>query len=215
MTEQKIVWLIEDSENDAEEYKQLLEKAGAIEIVFVPARPVIADYADLLTDSRTGAIIIDQRLGDFAGVSYDGIEIAEFLRSLRPELPIFILTNYADEELEDQGEAVDSIIDKKTVRKRAEVYVKRILRSVEHYQTALTEKQKRLKDLIEHKLSSGLDEADEAELQALRADLERPLGLKIARQEEIWEAELQAQEDRLSKLEEIAQSFRDALEKDE
>lgn len=214
MTEQIIVWLIEDSENDAEEYKQLLEKAGDIEVVFVPARPAIADYADLLSDGRTGAIIIDQRLGDFAGVSYDGIDVAEFLRSLRPELPIFILTNYADEELEDQGEAVDFIIDKKTVRRRAGVYVKRILRSIEHYQAALTDKQRRLKELIDRKLSSGLNEAEEAELQALRADIERPLGLKIAHIEEIWEAELQAQEDRLTKLEGITQSIRDALEKD-
>ncbi len=216
MTEQKIVWFIEDNKNDADEYGQLFEKAGDVNVVFVSARPAITDYTDLLTDDRTGAIIVDQRLSDFSGVSYDGIELADYLRYLRPELPIFMLTNYADDELlQGQGGSVDSIIDKKTVRKRAAVYVRRILRSMEHYQAALTKRQARLKELIDRKLSSGLNEAEEAELKTLRADVERPLESEMSHQEEIWKAELQAQEDRLARLEAMAQNIRDALQKSE
>ncbi|PKQ27613.1 MAG: hypothetical protein CVT63_07075 [Candidatus Anoxymicrobium japonicum] len=213
MTKGKVVWLVEDSQEEADEYGQLLERAGDIEVLFVSVRPTIADYADLLADDQTGAFIIDQCLDEYTGVAYNGIGLAEFLRSLRPELPIFILTKYLDEGLEDQGGSVEAIIDKKTVRKRGEIYVKRILRGIEHYQATLTDKQERLGYLIDRKLSGGLSEAEEVELQELRAYIERPLGLTFAHHVDKWEAELRGQEQRLEQLEKIASNFRDSIRK--
>ena len=209
----KVVKLIEDSHEDADLYQQLLEAAGEIKIEYVPARPRVADYADLAADPETGAVIIDERLSEFTGVDYTGLQVADFLRALRPELPIYILTNYANEILDDQGESVEDIIDKKTVRKAAKVYVVRILRAMQQYEAALTEQQRRLKELIDRKLSGELSEEEEAELQQLRAAIERPFAPAEIEHEHRWDEELQRQEEQLERLEKIAQEIQQAVRK--
>ncbi|HID62407.1 MAG TPA: hypothetical protein EYP49_06655 [Anaerolineae bacterium] len=211
----KVVKLIEDDHQDADLYQQLLEAAGKIKIEYVPARPSVADYADLATDPETGAVMIDERLGEFAGVDYTGLEVADFLRTLRPELPIYILTNYANEIADDQGESVEFIIDKKTVRKAAKVYVARILRAMQQYEVALTEQQRRFKELIDRKLAGELSEEEKTELQQLRAAIERPFAPAEIEHERRWNEELQRQEEQLERLEKIAQEIRQAVRKDD
>jgi FixJ family two-component response regulator len=207
-TMSKIVKLVEDSHEDADLYGQLLEAAGEINIEYVPARPGVADYADVAADPETGAVIIDERLSEFAGVDYTGLEVADFLRTLRPELPIYILTNYANDIPDDQGESVEFIIDKKTVRKAAKVYVVRILRAMQQYEAALMEQQRRLKELIDRKLADELSEEEEAELQQLRATIERPFALAEIEQGRQWHEELRQQKELLEQLEQIAKGIR-------
>lgn len=207
----KVVKLIEDSHDDADLYQQLLEAAGEVKIEYVPARPSVVDYADLAADPETGAVMIDERLGEFAGVDYAGLQVADFLRTLRPELPIYILTNYANEIADDQGESVEFIIDKKAVRKAAKVYVARILRAMQQYEAALTEQQRRLKELIDRKLAGELSEQGETELQQLRAAIERPFAPAEIEQERQWDEELQRQEEQLERLEKIAQEIQQAI----
>jgi hypothetical protein len=212
-TMSKVAKLIEDSHEDADLYRQLLEAAGEIKIEYVPARPGVADYADLAADPETGAVIIDERLGVYAGVDYNGLQVADFLRTLRPELPIYILTNYANEIADDQGESVEFIIDKKTVRKAAKVYVARILRAMQQYEAALTDQQRRLKELIDRKLADELSEEEEAEFQQLRAAIERPFGPAEIGQERQWDKGLQRQEEQLERLEKIAREIQQAVRK--
>ncbi len=207
----KVVKLIEDSYEDADLYRQLLEAAGEIKIEYVPARPGVADYADLAADPETGAVVIDERLGVYAGVDYTGLQVADFLRTLRPELPIYILTNYANEIADDQGESVEFIIDKKTVRNAARVYAVRILRAMQQYEAALTKQQRRLKELIDRKLAGELSKEEEVELQQLRAAIERPFAPAEIEQDRRWDEELQRQEEQLERLEKIAQEIQQAV----
>ena len=203
----KVVKLIEDSHEDADLYKQLLEAAGRIKIEYVPARPGVDDYADLAADPETGAVMIDERLGEFAGVDYTGLQVADFLRTLRPELPIYILTNYANEIADDQGQSVEFIIDKKTVRKAAKVYVARILRAMQQYEAALMKQQRRLKELIDRKLAGELNEEEETELRQLRAAIERPFAPGEIEHERRWDEELRQQKELLEQLEQIARGI--------
>jgi FixJ family two-component response regulator len=209
-----IVWLIDDDENDAEEYERFLELSGELEIVFVQPRPSLSDYVDLITNPDTAAFIIDQRLSDSANAPYEGLDLADYLRTLRPELPIYILTNYADDTMEGKGQSADAIIKKGNVRDYTEVTIARILRSVKRYEEALTEKQYRLKTLIDHKITNQLTDVEEKELESLRADIERSFDLALSDQEQKREVYLQEQEERLAKLEEIAQKFLKGLTKD-
>jgi hypothetical protein len=204
----KVVKLIEDSHEDANLYRQLLEAAGEIRIEYVPARPGVADYADLAADPETGAVVIDERLGVYAGVDYGGLQVADFLRTLRPELPIYILTNYANEIADDQGESVEFIIDKKAVRSAAKVYAVRILRAMQRYEVALTEQQRRLKELIDRKLAGELSAEEGTELQQLRAAIERPFATAELEHERLWDEELQQQRELLEQLEQIARGIR-------
>lgn len=214
MDKQKVVWLIEDDPEQADQFARLLQRAsdGDLVVEFVPVRPQLTDYVDLLTDERTGAVILDQRLSEQSGVSYQGIELAEFLRVLRPELPIFILTQHADDDLLHQKEeSVEFVIDKEdltSLNHVPKVHVARILRAMGYYEEALNAKQRRLKELIDRKLSEQLDEAELAELEALRADIERPTEAQMNRQEAAWEAKLQTQDEFLEQLKQITQNIR-------
>ena len=214
----KIIRLIEDNADDASLYRELLEAVGDIKIepVDVCTRPTTSDYTDLIADAETGAIIIDERLGEYGGVNYTGLQLADFLRTLRPEIPIYILTNYPGDISDDQGESVEFVIDKKTVRKKAKVYVARILRHMQQYEAALTEQQRRLKNLIDRKLTDGLNNEEEEELKQLRAKIERPSGPAIIDEENKWiererkqEEDLRRQEELLERLEKIVQKNQD------
>ncbi len=206
-----IVWLIDDDENDAEECERFLEISGELEIVFVQPRPILSDYVDLITNPDTAAFIIDQRLSDSANAPYEGLDLADYLRALRPDLPIYILTNYADDTLEENGQSADAIIKKGNVRDYTEVTIARILRSIKRYEETLTEKQHRLKTLIDRKIADELTEAEAQELEVLRSDIERPSDLVLSDQGLKQDAYLQEQEKRLAQLTEITRQFVNSL----
>jgi hypothetical protein len=213
MSEQdKIIWLVEDNATDAEQYEMLLERSHKLDIEYIHPKPDLADYSHLVSDPKTGAFLIDQRLGDGAGVPYSGIDLASFLRSLSSTLPLYILTNYPGRTEEGGSHAVDAVIDKKYVGRNAEAYVDRILRSISRYDEALAAREQRLRELIDRKIASTISEDEEKELAYLRADVERPGDLLIANESERWETSIREQRELLVDLQRIIAQLRD-LEK--
>lgn len=186
MAEKQIVWLIEDSKDEAEKYGRFLEAAGRINIKFIDAksRPSLSDYAVIATNKQTGAVLIDQRLS-LSGVSYDGIDIATFLRSIKPDLPIYFLTQWP-EDLQGIGEVVDWIIPKAGVRKSAREYVAKIQGAMQQYQKALTERARRLSQLIDRKLTGKITPRESKELERLRLEIERPHAIEEFRVRDKW-----------------------------
>jgi DNA-binding NarL/FixJ family response regulator len=206
----KAVWLIDDVKTAADEYKRFLERSKKLIVGHLTPLPSMQSYGDLINHPQTRAFIIDQRL-DKAKVPYEGIQLADHLRSLRPELPIFILTGWPD-DVEGRDESVEAIIPKDRVRKHPDVYVARILRCINRYEEALTEKQRRIKELIDLKIADRLSSEAEEELESLRADIERPAGSILAEQEARREAEFKRQAEFLERLEELTQEFRKGLD---
>lgn len=216
MAESPIVWLIEDDEEQANLFSRLVKRKGDLNLVveFVAVRPSIEDYADLVGDKRTGAIIFDQRL-DRSGVDYDGIDAATFWRGQRSDLPIFILTQHEEDDLlREQEASVEFIMDKGKVadEHEREVYVTRILRHMGRYAEALTEKQRRLQMLVDKSLSDDLSGAERDELQALRHYWERPFAGQMMQQEAAWEKDSQEQAHWLAEISGIAKDIRQTLE---
>lgn len=217
MKDHKTVWFVEDDKDEAEKYKRFLERVGNIRIKTIKPSvyPSLSDYRKLATDASTGAFLIDQRL-DQSGVGYTGMEVADYLRQVKPELPIYMLTGYPEDI--QGGEAagqVEDVIRKSEVRKWAPQYVARILRSIQRYEEAMIERQKRLDGLIDRKLAGKLTKAEESELQQLRHAIERPYGLElisaVSRREKAEEDELgllQRISERLNKLEEKSKATR-------
>lgn len=214
MAETEIVWLVEDDAEQADQYGRLLEIGSGhqFKVNYVAVRPHITDYAALLADGRTRAIIIDQRLSELSGVPYEGIEVAEFLRALKPNLPIFILTQHGNDDLllEKEG-AVEFVMGKDELIKRDTTYATRILRNIGHYEAALSKQQARLKELIDHKLAGELTTAEEVELQKIRADFERPFSVQLSSQESAWQAEKSSRAEFLQQLQQITQNIREII----
>ncbi|NTU79097.1 MAG: hypothetical protein HGA45_06800 [Chloroflexales bacterium] len=213
MSVERLVWLVEDDQDDAEECIGFLEQFGTLKVEPVSVEFSIEAYDHLLADKETGAFIIDQRLYEnIPGIPYTGIDLAEYLRVRRPELPIFILTNYPrDGELLNKGYNADSIIDKGDVGAYAQNYIYRILRSMGEYDRALTEKQQQLKGLIDKKLLGELTVEETEHLRALRSDLERPFE-RLVEEDAKELVQLAAQEERLKKLEQILKDIKKAFD---
>ena len=107
------VWLVDDNLGEADAYQRLFARGGLGNVEVKGLQNVHHKHlcAPCGTDRRTGAFIIDHNLSDQSGVQYNGLDLADFLRTLRPELPVFILTNYArDPELEEHAGSAESAI---------------------------------------------------------------------------------------------------------
>jgi len=186
MKRKTIVKFIDDDSEDAQLYKEKLETDGSLKVELVNPRefPSISDYDKILFD-KTKAIIIDQRIAEYSGVPYDGLEIAEFLRSLNPVIPIFVLTNYEKETEDiDLGWSVEYIIPKSKFRTKEQVLIhtKRILRAIGRYEDALSDRTKIFKELIDKKVSGKISEKEEKELNKIRSEFERIFSVREAKE---------------------------------
>lgn len=205
MSSRKIIWLVEDNANEADNYRRFIQRAinlgvGDLDVKILDAKdfPKPENYRELVTSDNTGAILIDYDLKR-SGVQYDGADLARYLRRIKPELSIYILTAWR-QDVEGLGE-VEDVLPKEEMRKSASEYLKAILRSMKRYEAALTKRQKRLNELIDRKLSGKINKSEEIELQKLRQEIERPFA------EEIFSSEsthAKVEADELRTLEEIA-----------
>ncbi len=183
MSSRKIIWLIEDNANEADNYRRFIQRAinssvGDLDVKTLDAKdfPKPEDYRELVTNNNTGAILIDYDLKR-SGVQYDGADLARYLRRIKPELSIYILTAYRP-DVEGLGE-VEDVLPKEEMRKSAPEYLRVILRSMKRYEAALTKRQKRLNELIDRKLSGKINKSEDIELQKLRQEIERPFAEEI------------------------------------
>jgi hypothetical protein len=201
------IWLVEDSESDAEEYKFFLERSGQLQVDLGEVYPQIEDYASVPLDDSVSAVIVDQFLAENTGVAYEGLDVAEYLRVIAPALPVFVLTNFAG-ELEEQAGAVDLVITKGNMRKHSETYIARILRRIGQYREALGEQQLRLQELLDLELSEDLDATEERELTELRKGIERPSDITLLRSGQRKDLEIEHNEERTRTLEALLQEMR-------
>lgn len=182
MSKKSIIKYIEDDPDDAKLYKNKLELHGYLAIDLVDPRkfPAVTDYDRILL-GETKAVIIDQRVEMLSGVPYKGLDVADFLRSLNPMIPIFILTNYEKETEElALGWSVEYIIAKSMLRvkEQIEIHIRRILRAIKRYEDALSENARVFKNLIDKKVSGEMTEREQKQLDRLRSDFQRVFSMK-------------------------------------
>ncbi|HMN14832.1 MAG TPA: hypothetical protein PKD55_21140 [Bellilinea sp.] len=172
------IWLIDENERELGLHKNILQNAfveykTAIRVEAVLARQSMGDYHDLLNDSRTVAIIVDQRLNEIRGIDHTGIELTKRLRSLAPKLPIYILTNYAqsDDFLGNEW-TVEDIIPKEDMHDpdTLKTIIARLLRRIDVHQSIMESREARFRDLLKKSLTEALTADEQAELSNLQLD---------------------------------------------
>jgi hypothetical protein len=202
-----LIWLVGGKKADAREQKQLLEQAAELQVVLVPLRERVDEYADLAANPDTGAVLLSASLWKRSDHTYSSADLAAFLRSLRPELPIYLITSEPDDDID----AFDGVLMARELRKRPDVYGPRLLRAAGRYQTALSERQRRLQELLDRELAavSGdiapLGAAEIDELAALRADMERAAQFKVAKHTERLELDLLERRNLVEQLEALTE----------
>ncbi len=197
-----VIWLVGGKKADSQEHKRSIEQAEPLDARLVALRERVEDYTDLATSPLTGAVLISDSIWKKSGRVYSGADVATYLRTLRPELPIYLLSD----DDEDTGDgSFDGVISAKELRKRPEVYTSRLLRAVGRYKLSLDERQQRLQTLLDRQTNGSLTLIEGEELDELRAFTERPAQVSVAKQAKRLEFELAEKRNLVRRLEALAE----------
>lgn len=127
------------------------------------------EFVVCIGEEDVAVLVLDERLHEQAheqtgeAVSYDGHNLVEFLRAGNPELPLFVVTSFADDdELQEKGPDVEAIVNRSEFVNKPEVFVKRILRAGQRFSQTHSRELTEL-GAIADKVARGAASADDAE----------------------------------------------------
>lgn len=171
------IWLIDENPDQLTTYTNVLGRLFPelrVEPVQVKARK--DEYVEpQLMSPETACIVIDQKLKETGVATYLGIDLALYFRGINTKLPIYILTNYADdaEQFEEGAWSVEDIIDKREIAdldsKHARDLKARVLRRIDVYNDLLAERERRFQQLLRKSLTTELTQAEMRELDELQS----------------------------------------------
>lgn len=141
----------------------------------------LTDYPSWIAANDVAVLIVDEELGNRAAtptghVRYKGHDLVQSLRARNKTLPIYFLTNYANQNpVKAQIPAVEGVFDKKLFRRDRDAYVKRLIRRGKDYFNSVKDQ---LADL--HMLSLKIAQGDatakeKRDAKAIQTSLELPL----------------------------------------
>jgi len=125
----------------------------AIQIRDLAPLATFAEYDSLANDPATAAFILDQKLKP-GGMTYNGTDLALYLRGIDSKMPIYILTGYAGETDEFRGfeYLIEYIIDKQHIEDpnsdNAIKHKARLLRHLDVFNDVRSARDQRFHDLI-------------------------------------------------------------------
>jgi len=169
------------------------------EITISPLAPfaTFGEYNPLVANSRTAAFVLDQRMKGSGDVTYNGTDLARYLRGIDGKVPIYILTGHPDESEDFAGSnhLVEYVIGKDHIdapdSEQAKIVKARILRHLDVFNDVRDAQEQRFHDLLLKSLKSPLTAEEQKELDDLESagttpilaaerDAERALSAKIA-----------------------------------
>jgi len=173
MQPRNIIWLIDENQHELRMLQNILKRSvpDSIEVKPIIAYKNLDDYLPILNNLQTACIITDQKLKVTGIATYTGIELAEFLRAINTKLPIYILTNFADDSDEFVGGewSVEDILRKDEltdVNKRI-ILIARLLRRIDVYEDILGEREEKFRTLLKKSMEGNIEDSDIQELEAL------------------------------------------------
>lgn len=218
----QIIWIVDEIDADLETtvtaLRRSLKDKYQVDVSPLPAltKPRKEDYLPIISDPRTAALILDQRLKSRGSVDHTGIELALFLRNVSKNLPIYIMTSYATENGEPNDEfngtdwSVEDILDKSILSKKSEMerFIERLMRRINVHVTITEEREKKFEALLLKSLDSDLTSQEQEEFD--RISFER-LGA-LALSEQIQQRQI---DDALERLEKVMSRFDKEQKKEE
>lgn len=173
----------------------------------------LTDYPSWIAENDVAVLIVDEELGSRSAsptghVKYKGHDLVQSLRARNKTLPIYFLTNYANQKLvKDQIPAVEGVFDKKSFRRDRADYVKRLIRRGKDYFNSVKDQ---LADLhaLSLKIAKGQATAKEkTDAKAIQASLELPLLTETFNTRSEWLAEYEQKVKEFEKLKKEVQKY--------
>lgn len=182
MNKQAIYFVDDDERERRGCLDVLVELLGNDEVTVSAMAPTpnYAGFAALLSDPKTGAFIVDYKLGSTGLVTYSGIDLAVFLRGISQNIPIVILTNYQSEIAITDAPRVEDIVEKNSILRdpntpKAQTFKARLLRHINVFGGIRDERETRFHELLVKSLRERLTADEEKELGILEVNRVLPL----------------------------------------
>lgn len=145
------------------------------EVLELPLEHDINRYLTHIHDLPIAAIFIDQNLDESGAVTgYTGVKLASYLRSILPDLPLYLVTAHpiqGELESEEAGNAEAVVAKTKLLldSPSSRMFRRQFLRDVGRYHDALSENQRRFRELLPRKLRGELEPNEITEYESLRS----------------------------------------------
>lgn len=173
--DRRILWLVDENRNQLATYSSRIRRMmpASVEVrAIFPFRRKEDYIEEVLGNENTSGIVLDQKLKDTGIATYFGIELARYLRSISPKIPIYILTNFTREKEQFVGSewSVEDIIDKSDMGDNAkfQIIAARILRRMAVFEDLLAAREKRFNELLKKSLNESLSVEEHTELKNLQ-----------------------------------------------
>lgn len=128
------------------------------------------ELLDQIYQSNIDFLMVDFVMRDKGHVTYNGDEIVHDYEHIMPRFPMIIFTNNSS----DAFPAVDNpniIYNKDLINSEPEKFIQIINKNIENYQNYISERKKRIGELIEKRENGGLDAKEKEELFSCQLDL--------------------------------------------
>ena len=179
----------------------LLDNPG-LEIKAQEPLKIFAEYNSLVAESKTAAFILDQRMKGSGIVTYNGTDLAKYLRGIDGKIPIYILTGYAAEVQDFAGSEhlIEYIVGKDEIEDpnsdRAKIVKARMLRHINVFNDVRDEQEKKFHELLVKSLHEPLTSDEQKEMDQIDGVTTAP----IVAAERTRERELSHQLEKLQAL---------------
>lgn len=146
------------------------------DIVFFDDKKSVSTL-DLLVEqinsTKIDALAVDYKLADKGDFCYNGDDVVRKLQQCKLHFPVFLLTSYADDAIDDSDVAF-LVYDKDNVKDNgtSQILIRKIKSSIRSYKRLISNKEKRLEALEKKQTSiEGLSKDEEQELINLHFEM--------------------------------------------
>jgi len=171
----EFIYFVDESENDrfanGEELKALFCNTD-FEVVSEAPLDALQDYIEVVAGGHVVAFMLDQNMR-VGGCSYDGIDLARFIRNMDANIPIYIITasTVAIQDIGSEQYIVDDVIEKRDISNpesdKARRLRYRLLRHMELRSAKYASERNRFGELLRKKLEGAISQEEEAELDQI------------------------------------------------
>jgi hypothetical protein len=177
----------------------------------------LSEYPSWITENDIVALILDERLDEKKPdvspkvrlhVTYKGHDLVDYLRSLLPTIPIFIVTSYPkDSSLTERFGKVEAIVPRDSFVKNIEDWVPRITRLSQSFFEMIQEQLTELSELSLKVAKGTATKGEQARLKALQSSLQTPFAAEETADRSEWLNKLHTKLDDFDKLQREVQKF--------
>lgn len=172
-----VIYFVDEDDAARRANKHALETlldSKTIQVLAPPPFSTFGEYNALIADPHTAAFVLDQRMKASGKVSYDGTDLAKYIRGIDTKMPIFILTGESDDDLSASEYLVEDILGKDQIEDVQAAVAKtikaRMLRRLGVFNDVREAQEHRFHELLLKSIRGELNAEEQAEMDAIEGE---------------------------------------------